>query len=214
MGGVPGVLPAKVLVFGGGIVGYNAALIAQGMQADVTIFERSVDRMRELDVSLGRTVLLTMSSRHAIEEELPHADLVIGGVLIPGAKAPRLITREMLSIMKPGSVLVDVAIDQGGCFETSRPTTHTDPTYVVDGVLHYCVANMPGAVPITSTGALTNVTLPYVEALADKGAARAIAEDPALAKGVNVIDGKVTYQQVAGAVGLEYTPLDQVTVPA
>jgi alanine dehydrogenase len=214
MGGVPGVLPAKVLVFGGGIVGYNAALIAQGMQAEVTIFERSVDRMRDLDVSLGRTVLLTMSSRQAIEEELPDADLVIGGVLIPGAKAPRLITREMLSIMKPGSVLVDVAIDQGGCFETSRPTTHTDPTYVVDGVLHYCVANMPGAVPITSTGALTNVTLPYVEALADKGAARAIAEDPALAKGVNVIDGKVTYQQVADAVGLEYTPLDQVTVPA
>jgi alanine dehydrogenase len=214
MGGVPGVLPAKVLVFGGGIVGYNAALIAQGMQADVTIFERSVDRMRELDVSLGRTVLLTMSSRQAIEDELPDADLVIGGVLIPGAKAPRLITREMLSIMKPGSVLVDVAIDQGGCFETSRPTTHTDPTYVVDGVLHYCVANMPGAVPITSTGALTNVTLPYVEALADKGAARAIAEDPALARGVNVIDGKVTYQQVADAVGLEFTPLDQVTVPA
>ncbi len=214
MGGVPGVLPAKVLVFGGGIVGYNAALIAQGMQADVTIFERSVDRMRELDVSLGRTVLMTMSSRHAIEEELPEADLVIGGVLIPGAKAPRLITREMLSIMKPGSVLVDVAIDQGGCFETSRPTTHTDPTYVVDGVLHYCVANMPGAVPITSTGALTNVTLPYVEALADQGVARAIADDAALAKGVNVIDGKVTYQQVADAVGLEYTPLDRVTLPA
>ncbi|MDX6546265.1 MAG: alanine dehydrogenase [Gaiellales bacterium] len=214
MGGVPGVLPAKVLVFGGGIVGYNAALIAQGMQADVTIFERSVDRMRELDVSLGRTVLLTMSSRQAIEDALPEADLVIGGVLIHGAKAPRLITREMLSIMKPGSVLVDVAIDQGGCFETSRPTTHTDPTYVVDDVLHYCVANMPGAVPITSTGALTNVTLPYVEALADKGAARAIAEDASLAKGVNVIDGKVTYQQVADAVGLEYTPLDSVTIPA
>jgi alanine dehydrogenase len=214
MGGVPGVLPAKVLVFGGGIVGYNAALIAQGMQADVTIFERSVDRMRELDVSLGRTVLLTMSSRQAIEDALPDADLVIGGVLIHGAKAPRLITREMLSIMKAGSVLVDVAIDQGGCFETSRPTTHTDPTYVVDDVLHYCVANMPGAVPITSTGALTNVTLPYVEALADKGAARAIAEDSSLAKGVNVIDGKVTYRQVADAVGLEYTPLDSVTVPA
>ena len=214
MGGVPGVLPAKVLVFGGGIVGYNAALIAQGMQADVTIFERSVDRMRELDVSLGRTVLLTMSSRQAIEDALPNADLVIGGVLIHGAKAPRLITREMLSRMKPGSVLVDVAIDQGGCFETSRPTTHTDPTYVVDDVLHYCVANMPGAVPITSTGALTNVTLPYVEALADKGAARAIAEDASLAKGVNVIDGKVTHQQVADAVGLEYTPLDSVTVPA
>ncbi len=214
MGGVPGVLPAKTLVLGGGIVGYNAALIAQGMQSDVTIFERSVDRMRELDVSLGRTVLLTMSSRQAIEEALPDADLVIGGVLIPGAKAPRLITREMLGIMKPGSVLVDVAIDQGGCFETSRPTTHTDPTYVVDDVLHYCVANMPGAVPITSTGALTNVTLPYVEALADKGAARAIAEDAALAKGVNVVGGKVTYEQVADAVGLEYTPLDQVTVPA
>jgi len=214
MGGVPGVLPAKVLVLGGGIVGYNAALIAQGMQCDVTIFERSVDRMRELDVSLGRTVLLQMSSRHAIEEALPEADLVIGGVLIPGAKAPRLITRGMLGTMKPASVLVDVAIDQGGCFETSRPTTHTDPTYVVDGVLHYCVANMPGAVPITSTGALTNVTLPYVEAIADKGVSRAIAEDPALAKGVNVIDGKLTYQQVADAVGMDYTPLDQVALPA
>jgi alanine dehydrogenase len=177
MGGVPGVLPAKVLVLGGGIVGYNAALIAQGMQCDVTIFERSVDRMRELDVSLGRTVLLQMSSRHAIEEALPEADLVIGGVLIPGAKAPRLI-------------------------------------YVVDDVLHYCVANMPGAVPITSTGALTNVTLPYVEAIADKGVSRAIAEDPALAKGVNVIDGKLTYQPVADAVGMEYTPLDQVALPA
>jgi alanine dehydrogenase len=214
MGGVPGVLPAKVLVLGGGIVGYNAALIAQGMQCDVTIFERSVDRMRELDVSLGRTVLLQMSSRHAIEEALPEADLVIGGVLIPGAKAPRLITREMLGTMKPASVLVDVAIDQGGCFETSRPTTHTDPTYVVDDVLHYCVANMPGAVPITSTGALTNVTLPYVEAIADKGVSRAIAEDPALAKGVNVIDGKLTYEPVAAAVGMEYTPLDQVALPA
>jgi alanine dehydrogenase len=203
-----------VLVFGGGIVGYNAALIAQGMQADVTIFERSVDRMRELDVSLGRTVLMQMSSREAIEEALPDADLVIGGVLIHGARAPHLITREMLTTMKPGSVMVDVAIDQGGCFETSRPTTHSDPTYVVDGVVHYCVANMPGAVPITSTSALTNVTLPYVEAIADKGVARAIADDPALAKGVNVIDGKVTYQQVADAVGLEYTPLEDVLARA
>jgi alanine dehydrogenase len=208
MGGVPGVLPAKVLVLGGGIVGYNAALIAQGMQADVTIFERSVDRMRELDVSLGRTVLLAMSSRHSIEEALPSADLVIGAVLIPGAKAPHLVSREQLGSMKPGSVLVDVAIDQGGCFETSRPTTHTDPTYVVDGVLHYCVANMPGAVPVTSTRALTNVTLPYVEEIADKGVRRAIQEDAALAKGVNVIDGKVTYQPVAEAVGLPYTPLE------
>jgi alanine dehydrogenase len=210
MGGVPGVLPANVLVFGGGIVGYNAALIAQGMQANVTIFERSVDRMRELDVSLGRTVLLTMSSRHSIEEALPEADLVIGGVLIPGAKAPHLITREMLGMMKPGSVMVDVAIDQGGCFETSRPTTHTDPTYVVDDVLHYCVANMPGAVPITSTWALTNVTLPYVEAIADKGVERAVAEDAALAKGVNVADGKVTYAPVADAVGMPFTPLAEV----
>jgi alanine dehydrogenase len=214
MGGVPGVLPAKVLVLGGGAVGYNAALIAQGMQADVTIFERSVDRMRELDVSLGRTVLLQMSNRHSIEEALPEADLVIGAVLIPGAKAPHLVTREHLGTMKAGSVMVDVAIDQGGCFETSRPTTHTDPTYVVDDVLHYCVANMPGAVPITSTWALTNVTLPYIEEIADKGVARAIKEDEALARGVNVIDGRVTYAPVAEAVGLPYTPLDEVLVPA
>ncbi len=207
MGGVPGVLPAKVLVLGGGIVGYNAALIAAGMQSDVTVFERSVDRMRELDVSLGRTVLLQMSNRHGLEEALPHADLVIGGVLIPGAKAPRLITRDMLRLMKPGSVLVDVAIDQGGCFETSHPTTHSDPIYVVDDVVHYCVANMPGAVPITSTWALTNVTLPYIEAIADKGIQRALAEDASLRPGVNVADGKVTYKPVADAVGVEFHPL-------
>ncbi len=210
MGGVPGVLPAKVLVLGGGIVGYNAALIAQGMQADVTVFERSVDRMRELDVSLGRTVLLQMSSRPAVEGALPAADLVIGGVLVHGAKAPHLVTREMLGTMKPGSVMVDVAIDQGGCFETSRPTTHSDPTYVVDDIVHYCVANMPGAVPITSTWGLTNVTLPYVEAIADKGLHRALALDPALALGVNVADGQITYEPVAEAVGMEYTPLAQV----
>ena len=209
MGGVPGVLPANVLVFGGGIVGYNAALIAQGMQANVTIFERSVDRMRELDVSLGRTVLLTMSSRQAIEEALPEADLVIGGVLIPGAKAPRLITREMLGVMKPGSVMVDVAIDQGGCFETSRPTTHTDPTYVVDDVLHYCVANMPGAVPITSTHALTNATLPYALALADEGVAGAIRRDPGLRPGVNVAGGAVTHPAVAEGVGLSCIPVEE-----
>jgi alanine dehydrogenase len=209
MGGVPGVLPAKVVVLGGGIVGYNAALIAAGMQADVTIFERSVDRMRELDVSLGRTVLMQMSNRQSIEQSLPEADLVIGGVLIHGAKAPHLVSREMLGTMKPGSVLVDVAIDQGGCFETSRPTTHTDPTYVVDDVLHYCVANMPGAVPITSTSALTNVTLPYVEAIAAKGARRAVAEDAALAKGVNVVDGKVCYRPVADAIGTAYSPLEE-----
>jgi alanine dehydrogenase len=210
MGGVPGVLPAKVLVLGGGIVGYNAALIAQGMQADVTVFERSVDRMRELDVSLGRTVLLQMSSRHSIAEAVPQADLVIGGVLVHGAKAPHLVTRDMLATMQPGSVLVDVAIDQGGCFETSRPTTHSDPTYLVDGIVHYCVSNMPGAVPITSTWALTNVTLPYIEAIADKGLHRALAEDPALALGVNVAAGEVTCQPVAEAVGLGYTPLDTV----
>jgi alanine dehydrogenase len=210
MGGVPGVLPAKVLVLGGGIVGYNAALIAQGMQADVTVFERSVDRMRELDVSLGRTVLLQMSTRHAVEEALPAADLVIGGVLIHGAKAPHLVTREMLSSMKQGSVLVDVAIDQGGCFETSHPTTHTNPTYEVDGIVHYCVANMPGAVPITSTWALTNVTLPYVEAIADKGVERALADDRSLALGVNVAAGRVTCRPVAEAVGLDYHPLSDV----
>jgi alanine dehydrogenase len=210
MGGVPGVLPAKVLVLGGGIVGYNAALIAQGMQADVTVFERSVDRMRELDVSLGRTVLLQMSGRHAIAEALPEADLVIGGVLVHGAKAPHLVTRDMLPTMKPGSVLVDVAIDQGGCFETSRPTTHSDPTYDVDGIVHYCVSNMPGAVPITSTWALTNVTLPYIEAIADKGLHRALAEDPALALGVNVAAGEVTCEPVADAVGSRYTQLETV----
>jgi alanine dehydrogenase len=210
MGGVPGVLPAKVLVLGGGIVGYNAALIAQGMQADVTVFERSVDRMRELDVSLGRTVLMQMSSRQAIQEALPAADLVIGGVLVHGAKAPHLVTRDMLGLMQPGSVLVDVAIDQGGCFETSHPTTHSDPTYVVDDIVHYCVANMPGAVPITSTWGLTNVTLPYVEAIADKGLHRALAEDPALAMGVNVAAGEVTCEPVADAVGLGYTPLETV----
>jgi alanine dehydrogenase len=214
MGGVPGVLPAKVLVLGGGIVGYNAALIAQGMQADVTVFERSVDRMRELDVSLGRTVLLQMSSREAVEQALPAADLVIGGVLVHGAKAPRLITRSMLGVMKPGSVLVDVAIDQGGCFETSRPTTHTDPIYVIDDVVHYCVANMPGAVPITSTWGLTNVTLPYVEAIADKGVERALADDSSLRLGVNVAAGKVTYQPVADAVGLPFTPVDEVLAGA
>jgi alanine dehydrogenase len=210
MGGVPGVLPAKVLVLGGGIVGYNAALIAQGMQADVTVFERSVDRMRELDVSLGRTVLLQMSSSHAIAEALPAADMVIGGVLVHGARAPHLVTRSMLSTMKPGSVLVDVAIDQGGCFETSRPTTHSDPTYLVDDIVHYCVANMPGAVPITSTWALTNVTLPFVEAIADKGLHRALADDRALTLGVNVAGGEVTYRPVAESLGLDYTPLHEV----
>ena len=200
MGGIPGVLPARVLVLGGGIVGYNAALIAQGMQADVTVFERSVDRMRELDVSLGRTVLLQMSGRQAIAEALPTADLVIGGVLVHGARAPHLVTRDMLGLMRPGSVLVDVAIDQGGCFETSRPTTHSDPTYMVDGIVHYCVANMPGAVPITSTYALTNATLPYVIELAEHGVEDAFDRDPGLRLGLNVAEGRITHPAVAAAL--------------
>jgi len=208
LGGVAGVLPGRVLVIGGGMVGYNAAVIAIGLGAQVTILERSVDRMRYLEQILSGRVTLLMSSSLQIEESLKDSDLVIGAVLIPGALAPKLITREMLGAMKEASVLVDVAIDQGGCAETSRPTTHDDPVYDVDGIVHYCVANMPGAVPVTSTRALTNVTLPYVEELADHGVLEAIRREPALAKGVNVIDGKITYQAVADAHGLEYTPLD------
>ncbi|HET9241993.1 MAG TPA: alanine dehydrogenase [Gaiella sp.] len=207
LGGVPGVPPAKVIVLGGGVVGLNAAIIALGMQADVWVLDKSVDRMRELEIALDGRVTLAMSNRLQIEEVLPDADMVIGAVLVPGALAPKLVTREMLSLMKPGAALVDVAIDQGGCFETSHATTHDDPVFDVDGVTHYCVANMPGAVPVTSTKALTNVTLPYVEAIADKGLGRAIADDPALAKGVNTLGGKLTYAAVAEAHGLPYTPL-------
>jgi alanine dehydrogenase len=210
LGGVAGVTPGRVLVIGGGMVGYNAAVIAIGLGAQVTILERSVDRMRYLEQILSGRVTLLMSSSLQIEESLKDADLVIGAVLIPGALAPKLITREMLGAMKEASVLVDVAIDQGGCAETSRPTTHDDPVYTVDGVIHYCVANMPGAVPITSTRALTNVTLPYVEALADFGVVDAIRRDPELARGVNVVSGRITYEAVAEAHGLEYTPLDDV----
>ena len=213
LGGVPGVPPAKVVVLGGGVVGLNAALIALGMQADVWVLDKSVERMRDLEVALDGRVTLAMSNRLQIEEVLADADMVIGAVLIPGALAPKLVTREMLGLMKPGTALVDVAIDQGGCFETSHATTHDDPIFEVDGIVHYCVANMPGAVPITSTKALTNVTLPYVEAIAGKGVERAIADDPALARGVNVIDGKITYQAVADAHDLPYTPLHDV-VPA
>jgi alanine dehydrogenase len=208
LGGVAGVAPARVLIIGGGIVGYNAAVIAIGMGAQVTILERSINRMRYLEEILSGRVTLLMSSSLQIEESLKDADLVIGAVLIPGALAPKLITREMLRDMKQATVLVDVAIDQGGCAETSRPTTHDDPVYTVDGVIHYCVANMPGAVPITSTRALTNATLPYVEELADHGVVGAIRRDPALSRGVNVVDGKITYEAVAEAHGLEYTPLD------
>jgi alanine dehydrogenase len=208
LGGVAGVAPGKVVVIGGGIVGYNAAVIALGLGAQVTILERSVDRMRHLEEILSGRVTLLMSSSLQVEESIKDADLVIGAVLIPGALAPKLVTREMLGAMKEASVLVDVAIDQGGCAETSRPTTHDDPVYTVDGVLHYCVANMPGAVPITSTRALTNVTLPYVEAIAEYGVLDAIRHDPELAAGVNVMGGRVTYEAVADAHGLEYTPLD------
>ena len=193
-------------MIGGGIVGYNAAVIALGLGASVTILERSVDRMRHLDEILTGRVSLVMSSTLQIEESIVEADVVIGAVLIPGAVAPKLVTREMLGVMKNGAVLCDVAIDQGGCAETSHPTTHSDPVYVVDGVTHYCVANMPGAVPITSTKALTNVTLPYVEAIADHGLAEAVARDRALARGVNVLDGKITYEAVAEAHGLELPP--------
>jgi alanine dehydrogenase len=210
LGGVPGVAPGRVLVIGGGMVGYNAAVIALGLGASVTILERSVDRMRYLDEILSGRVSLVMSSSLQVEESIVGADVVIGAVLIPGAVAPKLVTREMVTAMKDGAVLCDVAIDQGGCAETSRPTTHSEPVYVVDGVTHYCVANMPGAVPITSTKALTNVTLPYVEAIADHGLAEAVALDPALARGVNVLDGKVTYEAVADAHGLEFHPLEDV----
>jgi alanine dehydrogenase len=210
LGGVPGVAPGRVLIIGGGIVGYNAAVIALGLGANVTILDRSIDRMRHLEEILSGRVSLVMSSSLQIEESIKDADVVIGAVLIPGALAPKLITRQMVAAMKDGSVLADVAIDQGGCAETSRPTTHSEPVYKVEGVTHYCVANMPGAVPITSTKALTNATLPYVEAIADHGLAEAVARDRSLARGVNVLDGKVTYEAVADAHGLDYAPLEDV----
>ena len=210
LGGVAGVGPGRVVIVGGGVVGYNAAVIALGLGAQVTILERSIDRMRHLEEVLSGRVTLLMSSSLQVAASIEDADLVIGAVLIPGAVAPKLVTREMIASMKEGAVVVDVAIDQGGCFETSHATTHADPVYVVDGVTHYCVANMPGAVPVTSTKALTNATLPYVEAIANQGLAGAVKADPALAKGVNVIGGKLTYEAVAQAHGLEYTPLDGV----
>jgi alanine dehydrogenase len=209
LGGVPGVASATVLVIGGGAVGLNAAFIAIGMEADVFVFDRSIDRLREIDIALGGRASTVYSSTLAIEEMLPHADLVIGAVLARGARAPHVITRRQLSLMKKHAVLVDVSIDQGGCFETSRPTTHSDPVYEVDGVIHYCVTNMPGAVPITSTYALTNATLPYVLALADNGAREAIAHDPGLRLGVNVAGGQVTHPAVAEGVGMPFTPLEQ-----
>lgn len=203
LGGVPGVKPAKVLVLGGGVVGTEAALMAAGLGADVTVCDISLPRLRHLAEFMPKNVKTMFSSTYNIEQELPTTDLVIGAVLIPGAKAPHLITREMLGIMKKGSVMVDVAIDQGGCFETSHPTTHAEPAYEVDGIIHYCVANIPGAVPFTSTLALTNATLPYALRLADKGWQQACAEDPGLKLGLNVVDGKVTFPGVAEAFGME-----------
>lgn len=207
LGGVPGVKPAKVFVIGGGVVGTAAARTAAGTGADVTICDISLPRLTYLADVMPKNVKTLMSSEYNIREELKQADLVIGSVLIPGAKAPKLVTREMLKLMEPGTVMVDVAIDQGGCFETSHPTTHEDPVYYVDGILHYCVANIPGAVPRTSTLALTNATLPYVLQLADKGWQRAARENAELALGLNVVAGKVVYGPVAEAWGLPCEPL-------
>ena len=207
LGGVPGVKPAKVFVIGAGVVGTAAARTAAGTGADVTICDISLQRLTYLADVMPRNVKTLMSSEYNIREELKHADLVVGSVLIPGAKAPKLVTRDMLREMEPGTVMVDVAIDQGGCFETSRPTTHEDPVYYVDGILHYCVANIPGAVPRTSTLALTNATLPYTIQLADKGWRRAAQENPELALGLNIIGGRVVCKPVADAWGLPYEPL-------
>lgn len=209
LGGVPGVAAANVMVIGGGVVGMNAAFIAIGMEATVFVFDRNIDRLRELDVAFGGRADTCFASTLAIEERLPDVDLVIGAVLVHGAKAPHVITRRQLALMKRNAVLVDVSIDQGGCFETSRPTTHTDPTYEVDGITHYCVANMPGAVPVTSTYALTNATMPYVLHLANAGVHRAVQENPGLLPGVNVVGGKVTYAPVAEAVGVPHVPVEE-----
>ncbi len=209
LAGVPGVPAANVLVIGGGAVGMNAAFIAIGMEADVFVFDKSIDRLRQLDLAFGGRASTVFSSVLSIEEMLPRADLVIGAVLVHGAKSPHVIRRSQLAMMKPGAVLVDVSIDQGGCFETSRPTTHREPTFEVDGVTHYCVTNMPGAVPITSTYALTNATLPYVVALADKGVQGAIDADPGLRMGVNVANGKVVHPAVAEGVGADYVQVGE-----
>ncbi|MDW8259455.1 MAG: alanine dehydrogenase [Gammaproteobacteria bacterium] len=209
LGGVPGVDPAKVVVLGGGVVGTHAIDIALGMGADVWVLDRNVDVLRRLWAQFGRPLNTVFSTRAAIEHHCLMADLVIGGVLIPGAAAPKLVSRDIVRRMKPGSVVVDVAIDQGGCFETSRPTTHDEPTYVVDGVIHYCVANMPGGVPRTSTFALNNATLPYVLEIADKGVRHALVSNPHLRHGLNVHEGKITHREVAQALSLPYTdPLE------
>jgi alanine dehydrogenase len=209
LGGVPGVAAANVMIIGGGVVGMNAAFIALGMEATVFVFDRNIDRLRELDIAMGGRADTCFASTLAIEERLPDMDLVIGAVLVHGAKAPHVVTRAQLGLMKRHAVLVDVSIDQGGCFETSRPTTHTDPTYEVDGITHYCVANMPGAVPITSTYALTNATMPYVIDLATRGARGAVEANPGFKLGVNVAAGQVTYAPVADVAGVPYVTVDE-----
>ncbi|RDV14285.1 alanine dehydrogenase [Pontibacter diazotrophicus] len=210
LGGVPGVRPAKVMILGGGVVGTNAAKMAAGMGADVTIMDNNLQRLRYLDDIMPANVNTFMSNEYNIRELLTTHDLIIGAVLIPGAKAPHLITRDMLKQMRPGTVVVDVAVDQGGCIETCKPTTHENPTYIIDDVVHYCVANMPGAVPYTSTLALTNATLPYALQLANKGWKKACADNVELLKGLNVVQGNVVYEGVAQAFGLEFVPAENV----
>ncbi len=213
LGGVPGVAPADVIVIGGGVVGYNAARIAVGMGANVTILDRSLPRLAWLDTAFDGRLTTLYSTVDALETAVRHADLVIGAVLVPGAAAPKLVTRAMLKTMKPGAVIVDVAIDQGGCFETSRATTHQNPTYVEEGIVHYCVANMPGGVARTSTFALTNATMPFTVALADKGYKRALLDDPNLREGLNVHLGRVTYKAVAEALGYDHQPTQEALKP-
>ena len=206
--GVPGVNPAKVLVLGGGVVGEAAAFMAAGLGADVTIADISLPRLRQLDIETPANVHTLYSSEHNIRQQLPTVDIIVGSVLVPGDKAPKLITKNMLKLMEPGTVLVDVAIDQGGCFETSKPTTHSEPIFIEDGIVHYCVANIPGAVPNTSTLALTNATLRYAVALADKGWKKACKDDSALAKGLNIVEGKVVFKAIADVFGLPHEPVE------
>ena len=213
LGGVPGVLPADVLILGGGVVGTQAAKMAAGLGADVTILDINLNRLRYLEDVMPDNINTVYSNPYNIKKLALKADLIIGAVLIPGAKAPQLITREMLKDMKDGAVMIDVAVDQGGCIETCRPTTHEDPIYVIDGVVHYCVANMPGAVPFTSTIALTNATLPYALNLANKGWRKACSDDASLKMGLNIVDGQVVYKAVADAFGLDYVPVNQILEP-
>ena len=209
LGGVPGVAPAKVVIIGGGVVGTHAAIMALGFRADVTIFDRSLRRLQELDILFGNSLSTLFNTAACLEEYITNADLIIGAVLLPGRSAPKLVRRDILKNMRPGSVMVDVAIDQGGCFETSKPTTHDNPIYVVDGVVHYCVSNMPGAVPRTAAFALNNATLPYVLALANKGTQRALLEDKHLLQGLNVHKGMITYEAVAADLGKLYVPAQE-----